>query len=1213
MKGGVTFFRSVAAAAVRTYFFSPEAVNSDYYLESTPEGHAERMTWTAEDGLDTGEIDADEYAAWVDFTDPETGESRGRVRKNSVRFMEKNINIDKSLSLAAAVNPKVAEAVNQAQRGMAEEMTAYAAEHFVTRVGPAGAQRQVGLEQLEVVTHSHAVSRENEPHPHLHWQVGARVYAEGGWRQLDTADAAKHSAALNALGENVLHADPQLRRVLAAEGYSFDPATGKVAELEAYVDAFSTRAAQIRSNKELLEQNWRADPANAGKTPGPRLRSEWDHMAWNGTATLEHIDAELTPRPQKTELADPELNRRWAAELAAMGFQQPAGAAVTLQTGIVGSVGSVGSVGAAVPDREELAAVTLAKLAGTRSAWSSADIRAEATRQLTASGYVAEPDELAVMREQLVGAIEGQCRSMADPRTSPGETARHWTTQSIIDTEDELKTRLAARAAKPAPGALTAGEVQELFPRLNAEQAEAAAALAVGTRLSVIEGYAGAGKTAVLGAAAEIRGADQVHEERPMLTVTPTLKAAQEARAAGAEACSLHKLLYANGYRWDQNNQWTRLAPGETDPTTGRVYQSPAEESPYHLAPDTQIVVDEAGMLDQEAARALLALVDEHDADLALMGDRAQLSAVGRGGVLDMAARVTTHHVELDQVHRFGADIEYAEISKKLRNREDLPETFQRLYQRGDLRIHATTEDAQEALAVEAATDIHDNREVALTVPTNAAAADLNTIIQAERITTGQITAHQGSGNQSSATGSDGLDIYCGDTVMTRSNNRELGVANRESFRVVTVHEGGALTIAGEDKRHRLIDAAYVAAHVHLGYAVTDYGNQGTTVDHGAVLMEEGMSGGGAYVGATRGRDDNTIHIVAEDADEARAKFIRIMGTDRADRGLEAARADLAAELAGLQPQPAPPPLSERVQRYVETLEQRRHQWERYAEYAKPLDEYQQQVDDFRARHGATLDQAVVDAGDAGRQARDAQQDAAQVYQQRRNEIYQHAKNGAGYQMSSLQTIEGHARNAGILDLKGHKPKARQMRDALEAEHGLEVPDTSRQRIKNADSRQDHDWVEKVAKRTTSAALPADPSVLRAQAEAHQAEQQYQHAAEHKKQITEQWKAEVGDKPDITLRRDRGQRLTYGVAARRIEELDQRISFASKPENQDQVTNQLEAAKQRREEQAAQAKAARARPRGPGLDPALDPHSPAYQAAYRPPSPTQDTGPDLGR
>src|SRR5699024_5905 len=94
------------------------------------------------------------------------------------------------------------------------------------------------------------------------------------------------------------------------------------------------------------------------------------------------------------------------------------------------------------------------------------------------------------------------------------------------------------------------------------------------------------------------------------------------------------KLLHAHGYRWNDDNQWHQLAPGETDPATGKAFYPPRPDSPHHLTGATQLVVDEAGMLDQEAARAFLELADRYDADVAMIGDRAQLSAVGRGGVL---------------------------------------------------------------------------------------------------------------------------------------------------------------------------------------------------------------------------------------------------------------------------------------------------------------------------------------------------------------------------------------------------------------------------------------------------------------------------------------------------------------------------------------------------------------------------------------------------
>ena len=58
-------------------------------------------------------------------------------------------------------------------------------------------------------------------------------------------------------------------------------------------------------------------------------------------------------------------------------------------------------------------------------------------------------------------------------------------------------------------------------------------------------------------------------------------------------------------------------------------------------------------MLDQETARALLHIADQADARVVFVGDRRQLPAVGRGGVLDMVAQWAPTQVELSAVHRF--------------------------------------------------------------------------------------------------------------------------------------------------------------------------------------------------------------------------------------------------------------------------------------------------------------------------------------------------------------------------------------------------------------------------------------------------------------------------------------------------------------------------------------------------------------------------------
>src|SRR5699024_12879549 len=119
--------------------------------------------------------------------------------------------------------------------------------------------------------------------------------------------------------------------------------------------------------------------------------------------------------------------------------------------------------------------------------------------------------------------------------------------------------------------------------------------------------------------------------------------------------------------------------------------------------------------------------------------------------------------------------------------------------------------------------------------------------------------------------------LCAGVSLLYGSTTPSLGVAIRDSCRVLLVHSDGGLILAGEAHRHHHITPAYVREHIHLGYAVTDYGNQGTTVDHGSVLLESSMSGGGVYVGATRGREDNTIHIVADDLEDAKAQFITTM------------------------------------------------------------------------------------------------------------------------------------------------------------------------------------------------------------------------------------------------------------------------------------------------------------------------------------------------
>jgi exodeoxyribonuclease V alpha subunit len=153
----------------------------------------------------------------------------------------------------------------------------------------------------------------------------------------------------------------------------------------------------------------------------------------------------------------------------------------------------------------------------------------------------------------------------------------------------------------------------------------------------VMEGAAGVGKTTTLAATRSLLK----EQGRRLVVVTPTLKAAKVAASeVGAAAGSAARLVYEYGWRWDDDGAWARLAVGDTDPVTGHAYSGPADAA--RLRPGDLLVVDEAGMLDQDTARAVLTIADECRLRVALLGDRHQLAAVGRGGVLDLASARST-------------------------------------------------------------------------------------------------------------------------------------------------------------------------------------------------------------------------------------------------------------------------------------------------------------------------------------------------------------------------------------------------------------------------------------------------------------------------------------------------------------------------------------------------------------------------------------------
>jgi hypothetical protein len=173
-----------------------------------------------------------------------------------------------------------------------------------------------------------------------------------------------------------------------------------------------------------------------------------------------------------------------------------------------------------------------------------------------------------------------------------------------------------------------------------------------------------------------------------------------------------------------------------------------------------------------------------------------------------------------------------------------------------------------------------------------------------------------------------GQRIGAGDRIATRRNDRDLDVANRDTWTVTAVgRRGGLLVTAGTaisdsppgdatptDAAVRVLPAAYVTDQVELAYASTVHGVQGDTVPAAHVVIGDQTGAASAYVGMTRGRIANTAHLVAADLAEARAQWIAVFGRDRADLGpghaaeLAAREAARYAPLRPLDPPAATPP-----------------------------------------------------------------------------------------------------------------------------------------------------------------------------------------------------------------------------------------------------------------------------------------------------------------
>ena len=582
-----------------------------------------------------------------------------------------------------------------------------------------------------------------------------------------------------------------------------------------------------------------------------------------------------------------DVAQRWREELCDLGFRAP-----TPPTDP--TVAAPAATPIARLNRDAVVELALVRVGARRSSWNAADLRGECERIVSDVGVIAEGSVRRELTEDLTARAVAASRPLLRRDDVPGHV-RALTSNEVLAVESDIVARLVARAEPPGTPASVGHVVAR--QQLDQGQRDVVGALLGTARLVVVEGAAGTGKTTTLAAVSDRLDCAGFR----LVVVTPTLKAAQVAgEQVGCDAFSAAWLVHQHGFRWDDDGRWHRVDPDYPD---GQARSSPLAR----LLPGDVLLVDEAGMLDQDIMRALLTVADDSGARVALVGDRHQLPAVGRGGAFDLAIRWAPEQarVELDTVHRF-VDEAYADLTLQMRTGERSSDVFDALVARGEVVVHATEVERIAAVTAtgSAAEDLR--KSPLLIADTREQVGLLNAAIRGARLAGEGAVDRDSSAELATLITSAGEQLSEGDRVATRRNDRGLGVANRDSWTVVAVGDDGALVVRG---RHgeRTLPAEYASRHVELAFATTVHGAQGDTVDHAHLLIGETTGAASAYVGMTRGRHSNTAHLVANDLDQARAQWVEVFGRDRADLGPAhaAERALEAIDAYGPQPPPA--------------------------------------------------------------------------------------------------------------------------------------------------------------------------------------------------------------------------------------------------------------------------------------------------------------------
>lgn len=390
--------------------------------------------------------------------------------------------------------------------------------------------------------------------------------------------------------------------------------------------------------------------------------------------------------------------------------------------------------------------------------------------------------------------------------------------------EEETAAFAAARTLADAHGA---PRIRDPGDELDEQQRAAFAHLATDSQLAIVTGVAGAGKSRLQRALADgYRDAGA--------RVIGVAVAGDAARTLAEEA----------------QIQSRTVAKLINDIDSGREM----------LGPRDVLLIDEAGTIGTEQARALLETAARSGATVRMLGDESQHEAVARGAVL---RGLVEDCGALDMQTTRRAKHEWLrDVATHLRDGRVAP-AYDALRDHGCVRAYTTHDEARAHLVQQfidaRAQSVDDDgkarpREAILLADTNADVGAMNVMAQARYRDAGALGEAREYQTSFGAT-----TLHVGDVVAIRApKSCDAGDRWVNGDRATVVgHIVGGLRLRRE--RDGALDTWDVHEHsaIQLGYAVTSHRSQGQTVDDAFLLPATGRRG--TYVDVTRARDRVTI------------------------------------------------------------------------------------------------------------------------------------------------------------------------------------------------------------------------------------------------------------------------------------------------------------------------------------------------------------------